>query len=231
MKMRSSPTSVGSPLCPPHPQSPGSIFVSRPSPCVGRPCLRARLSCPPPPTVLPSHSCPPGPASLAVSPSSFLGLCSSDTIPTWVLVLFSSSDFSLLVSPCPSLSLSSGKHVFLQLQSRPQPPPHCPPPAKCPLIRPATHFSPRLIQLTLSPSAVCSDVCKAHLPLSHQASRSRIPETCTPASTHLDLQPPSFTPLCTSLPPRHIPPPDPHPLSMVLAPGRAPCQPGDTRTC
>ena len=45
------------------------------------------------------------PPSLFLSPSLFLGLCSSDTVPTWVLALFSSSDFSLLVSPCPSLSL------------------------------------------------------------------------------------------------------------------------------
>ena len=96
--------------------------------------------------------------------------------------------------------------MFLQLQSWPQPPPHCPLPAKCPLIRPATRFSPRLIQLTLSPSPVCSEVCKAHLPRSHQASHSRIPETCTPASTHLDLQLPLFTFLCTSLAPHHISP-------------------------
>lgn len=47
------------------------------------------------------------PPSLFLSPSYFLGLCSSDTVPTWVLALFSSSDFSLLVSPRPSLSLSS----------------------------------------------------------------------------------------------------------------------------
>lgn len=39
MKMRSSPTSVGSPLCPPHLQPLGIDFVSCPSPSVGYPCL------------------------------------------------------------------------------------------------------------------------------------------------------------------------------------------------
>lgn len=46
MKMRSSPTSVGSPLCPAHLQSLGIGFVSRPSPSVGYPCLQG-LPCPP----------------------------------------------------------------------------------------------------------------------------------------------------------------------------------------
>lgn len=107
MKMRSSPTRWGSSSALPS-TVPGQHFRVSPLPLCGAPVLTSPLL----PPRLPlsfrlTRVLLVQPPSLFL-PSSFLGLCSSDTIPTWVLVLFSSSDFSLLVSPSPSLSLPSG---------------------------------------------------------------------------------------------------------------------------
>lgn len=87
MKMRSSPTSVGSPLCPPHLQSLGIGFVSRPSPSVGYPCLQALPPPhPPPPATGPqplatsSFPCPLSPVCpFPQSPAPFLGIDLEDS--------------------------------------------------------------------------------------------------------------------------------------------------------
>lgn len=115
MKMRSSPTSVGSPLCPPHLQSRGIGSVSRPSPSVGYPCSQglppASATRPQPPVLSLLNS---EPASLPCPlPQSFLGTVS--TVPSRNSWLPPRSSRSSPTWGQPSFALGNQPSPFLEL--------------------------------------------------------------------------------------------------------------------
>ena len=206
-KMRSSPTSVGSPLCPPLLQSLGIVFVSRPSPSVGAPCLQA----PSLPPLLrgapasPSWSWPP-----SVWRSFFLGLCLCDIVPALVLAPSSSACVRLSVSSSflwktcfSSFSISFPSSPALPLT-------HLRAQAVLPPLSPPALYS---IPPSTAPSCICAPNAVTHSPRllrptapASRPPRSSQPSVPPPVTPHADLAP------STS---RHLPPHS-HPTARLL---------------